>query len=137
MIDFPLPVEGLGGWLKLKCDVKPNGGSYDDKGLREPVYFTLGVDGNIFAGFTLAPMPGCCGVVVSIHSSSDGRIPSAQFHTIKQNVAKALGYGLMICTTDTTNVPQIVGGARSGWKWGEQFVNPRTNNRIVVGVKKL
>jgi hypothetical protein len=110
------------------------------KGLTEPMFF------NVYAWnserrngyFTLAPLPGCCGVVVSIDSylaknEASGKI----FHELKAAVARELGYSRMIATTQTRNFPELIGAAKNGWKMHEAFINKRTGEQLTVMEKAL
>ena len=91
--------------------------------------------------FNLAPLPGCCGVVVSCYSyltpmsrhTAIGKI----FHEIKEAVAKEMGYSLMISTTDMTNVPQVVSASRAKWRFIDFFTNKRTGNKLGVAIKHI
>lgn len=89
--------------------------------------------------FTLSPMPGCCGVVVSIHSYLNRKHPilGSNFHKLKAKVAKDLGYSRMLATTQTSNFPELIGAAKNGWRLHEAFINKRTNQQLTVMEKAL
>lgn len=116
-----------------------------EKGLEAPMHVTvLGSwcpQGTHLGYFTFSPLPGCCGVVVSSESSlhdvskisGTGRL----FHRLKAEVARKLGYSMMLATTQASNLPEVIGGAKAGWKWSNEFTNTRTGNLLFVGLKKL
>lgn len=92
--------------------------------------------------FTLSPMPGCCGIVVSTESFVDvywrGRGDSSKmFHKFKAQIAKVFGYKVMIMTTQLRNFPEVIGAAKSNWKFVHAFRNPRTDNDIGIAVKEI
>lgn len=90
--------------------------------------------------FTFAPMPSCCGVVVSTGSYilpeyRDYR--AYRFHDLKEHVARELGYSCMLATTHTSNFPEVIGAAKHGWKMHPAFINKRTGNQLTVMEKHL
>ena len=111
---------------------------YEGKGLDRPVQCQVHYNTNNknWAGFTLAPLYGCCGVVVS-SASSNTRLDSAQFHKIKAHIAKWLGYSLMLATVECTNFPEVIGAGKNGWNFVDSFTNKRTNHLLGVMVKHL
>lgn len=95
-----------------------------------------------FGRFTLAPMPGCCGVVVSTGSYIEpyqrGQYnPSRWFHSLKAETARHFGYTTMIMTTQLRNIPEVVGASHCGWKFHEFFRNKRTGHDIGIAIKVL
>src|ERR1700761_4391320 len=107
-----------------------------DKGLMESTNFIVlwnHSDKRIspFGRFTLVPMPGCCGIIVSVGSYLEPGFrsqhnPSRWFHEIKEKVARHFGYSLMLMTTQTSNFPEVIGAAKSGWRLHHSFRNART-----------
>lgn len=92
--------------------------------------------------FTLAPLPGCCGVVVStgswLHTKQRGlQYISVSFHEIKELVARHFGYSLMLSTVQLRNLPQIISGSKAGWKYIHHFRNKRTDHDLTLGLKEL
>jgi hypothetical protein len=109
-----------------------------DKGLEQPVRFSVSFTNSEkeIGSFAFAPMPGCCGVVVSIHSSLQCRQGKA-FHALKEHVARELGYSRMLATTETGNFPELIGAAKAGWKMHPAFTNKRTGHQLTVMEKAL
>ena len=103
-------------------------------------YEALDIGPHEIGSFKLAPMPGCCGVVVSTESILNprwrGSIPQI-FHRIKEQVAKQFGYSLMIATVQSRNYPEVIGASHNGWKFVHTFRNKRTTNDIGVMVKDI
>lgn len=92
--------------------------------------------------FTLEPMPGCCGIVVSTGSFLKEGWRGAHnigiwFHEIKQLTAVALGYRVMLMTTQLRNIPEVVGASRAKWRIFHCFRNKRTDNDIGIAFKEL
>lgn len=118
---------------------------YVDKGLCGEVQFSFYLSKEErkeeLGWFFLSPLPGCCGVVVSHGSFLLPQYRASDigdaFHRMKTKVAQELGYSAMISTTQLKNIPQIVGGAKHGWKYCETFRNKRTNNEIGIGIKLI
>lgn len=116
-----------------------------EKGLYKETYFQLfrmTDHSSIDIGRTcLAPMPGCCGVVISYNTflNKDSRHSglSDPFRKLKENLAKHLGYTLMIATTQASNVPAAGNFIKSKYNVVKTFVNKRTNNLLWLGIKEL
>lgn len=120
----------------------------DGKGLDKQTKFILWSVGNRegsvareFGQFYFSPMPGCCGVVVSHHTflNKDSRHSgvSDNFRKIKHELAKALGYTVMLATTQMENLPGVGNMMKSNYKIPLTFTNKRTNNLIGLGYKVL
>lgn len=94
-----------------------------------------------FGEFTLCPMPGCCGVVVStatkIAHPFVGKKLSKHMHKLKEHVALELGYSLMLSTTVSSNAPQVAGATKANWLVLEEFKNSRTGNELLLMSKRL
>lgn len=117
----------------------------EGKGLDKPIKFMV-IRGNDppreLGHFTLAPLPGCCGVVVSTESYLDpswrGKtVISEHFHKIKEATARKLGYSMMLATVQLRNIPEVVGGSKAGWKLDHFFRNKRTENDLAFMFKEL
>ena|SRR6185312_3115161 len=123
----------------------PDEVEYQEKGLNGSKQFTvvmgLGGPPTGVGTFTLSPMPGCCGVVVSENSNLDERYRGIwvgkQFHEIKAKVAAYFGYKAMIMTTQLRNFPEVIGAAKAGWSFKHSFRNKRTDNDIGIAIKDL
>lgn len=114
-----------------------------EKGLVNPESFTvIDLQSNESVGwFTLCPMPGNCGMVVStgtrVRWERRGRGLSYVLHEAKEELSRALGYTKMISTVQSFNDPQIISAKKSGWREVDEFTNKRTNNDILIMVKDL
>ena len=114
-----------------------------DKGLDRdtPFRLTIGTGTQEIGGFRLAPMPGCCGIVV-VHNMFlapqwRGSAYRQEIRDLKTTLCRRLGYTLMIATTRMDQVASVGNMIRSGYKIIETFTNSRTNHLIGVGTKKL
>lgn len=90
--------------------------------------------------FSLVPMPGCCGVVVSTDSFLNSEYRGSvgkRFHKLKADVARHFGYKTMLMTTHLRNIPEVVGASQARWKFFHYFRNDRTGNDIGIAVKVL
>jgi len=100
----------------------------------EPVARQLGY-------FYFSPMPGCCGIVVShntfLNTDCRGSGVSDPFRKIKNELAKALGYTVMIATTQMHNLPGVGNMIKSKYKIPLTFTNKRTSNLIGLGYKVI
>lgn len=90
--------------------------------------------------FYLSPMPGCCGVVVSHFTLLDEKSRhsglSQKFRDVKAEVAKLLGYTVMLGTTDMGNIPAL-GSFFKIYHIFHTFINKRTNHHVAIGYKVL
>lgn len=91
--------------------------------------------------YTLAPMPGCCGIVVStgawIHPFFQGKGLGDYFHKERVNLMKDLGYSCGMCTVTSENKTQIHILEKNNWKQVHSFENKRTGNIVQIWVKDL
>ena len=94
-----------------------------------------------YGRFTFAPLPGNCGIVVSTDTWIAERWrkqgSADRLHKIKENIARQLGYSLMLSTSISTNMPQVISAAKAGWKFVDHFQNKRTNHQCLIGIKHL
>lgn len=126
--------------LEARADV-----DLDDKGLNKSTrfrVFRVTDHSEIEIGQTyMSPMPGCCGIVVShntsLNSGSRHTGMSDAFRSLKEKMAKELGYGVMIATTQMSNIPAVGNFFKSKYKFVDTFTNPRTHNLIGIGIKKI
>lgn len=132
-------------WLEARCDQLDESAVELAKGLEKQanfqVYRVTATSEYKIGSTSLSPMPGCCGIVVShftyLTPDNRGKGLSNHFRNLKENLVKALGYGLMIATTDMANFPAVGNMFKSKYTMVESFVNPRTSHLIGVGVKKV
>lgn len=98
--------------------------------------FKIKAGNELIASFTLAQLPGCCGVCVStaahVSNSIRGKGLGKYLNNIRIRLAKAFKYGKMICTVIKGNVAQEKILIDNGWKVTDEFVNPKTGNIIVT-----
>lgn len=119
---------------------KPPSPYYGDKP-DLPYNWNVHVGPNWVAGFSLSPLPGCCGVVISHGAGVDPRYQGKGVGTLmnamRVDIARLYGYGTMLCTDLVTNTPQRRILARNGWKDVHTFTNPRTDNELAISVIDL
>lgn len=91
--------------------------------------------------FRFVTLPGNCGVVVSTDTYVEPAwrgFGGGALQEVKAHIAKELlGYSLMLSTVISTNVPEVVGASKAIWRFISDFVNKRTGNVCLVGVKHL
>lgn len=125
-----------------ECFVAAGDMAWTDKGFVNPTVFHVRDKNDTFIGsFTLAPMPGNCGIVVSTATWLPARVRgsglSYVLHHFKEDIARKAGYSIMLCTVVQGNEPQVKGATNVGWKFWYRFMNRRTNNVCEIGVKIL
>lgn len=97
-------------------------------------------DKNI-ALFKLYEMPHCCGIVVSCNAEVGklyrrkgiGRL----MNSFRLEIAKQLGYSLILCTDLLKNEPQRKILEKQGWKDIHRFNNSRTKNDLYISIKDI
>lgn len=117
----------------------------DGKGLDKQVNFKLyrvsKTSKHEIGSFSFSPMPGCCGVVVShftyLHKDMRGQGLSDAFRQLKEDLAKALGYSMMIATTQMENLPAVGNMMKSKYHMPVTFTNKRTNKLLGLGYKVI
>ena len=105
------------------------------------IFLMEGIIRRNLATFSLDDLPGCCGVCVSYHASTEqefrkcgiGRI----INRFRLALAKALGYGQIVCTVISTHHEQIQILKENGWNETFGFTNPKTKNSILFFRKDL
>lgn len=134
-----------GVWLEARCDQLDESAVELAKGLEKQanfqIYRVTATSEYLIGSTSMSPMPGCCGIVVShftkLTLENQGKGLSNPYRSLKENLAKALGYGLMIATTDMANFPAVGNMFKSKYNMIESFINPRTGHLVGVGVKKV
>jgi hypothetical protein len=129
--------------LQVAADVD-DGCDWAAKGLWHTVKFSLypswNSDGPL-GHFLLAPMPGCCGVVIStdtwIRPERRGQGFSKAMQAAKAHIATLLGYTLMLATIQMENIPELKSALGNGWKVDRTFTNKRTGKLLAVITKEL
>ena len=82
----------------------------------------------------LVDMPGCCGILIS--TGAKVAIPYTNkglgrlLNRFRIELARALGYGVLLCTDVITNRYQQAILDENGWEQITTFVNPRTYNIV-------
>lgn len=88
------------------------------------------------AFFRLVQMPGCCGICIStesyVHSKFRKLGVGTVLNLLRIDLAKELGYGLLMCTDVESNEPQQRILKKNGWVKIETFANPRTKNIVAI-----
>lgn len=122
---------------------------YLEKGFEIPIRFEVYherkmTDQTIYerkkvGAFTFSTLQACCAVVVSTQSylNAEPWDLGADFHALKELVAKKAGYSLMLATTETSNFPEVIGASKARWHLGKAFTNSRTGNQLTVMTKVL
>lgn len=141
---FDLP-DTVHVWLEARSEEDMQDLIPEQKGLFNSVNFTLWrvtKDSEYEIGrFTLAPMPGCCGIVVSAHTylnpNDRHKGLSNSFRALKHKLAKDLGYTVMIATSQTKDIPAFGNMLKSKYNIVNVFRNKRTTNDVAIGIKVL
>ena len=98
--------------------------------------FELKSEKKTIAYFDLVTLPGCCGVIVSMHShvtyQHRQKGIGALLNTYRILQAKEWGYGAIICTDISTNHFQNRILEKNKWLNIAQFNNPRTGNDVNI-----
>lgn len=130
---------GLNQWELTETRTKMDWSQKLDTGMYQLVQ-TFGKKEKI-ASFELYPMIHCCGICVSTQASVapqyQGRGLGTLLNSLRIDIARFAGYGLLLCTDIESNTYQRKILARNGWKDIHKFINPRTKNTIFVSVINL
>ena len=101
----------------------------------------INVEGVVVSKFELVQMSGCCGICIStgthVHPEFRGKGVNSLLNNFRIDIAKDLGYGLLMCTDLKSNTPQMKTLDKNGWKHIHEFKNPRTGNILNITVKEL
>lgn len=88
------------------------------------------------ATFEMTQLPGCCGVCVShgawVNTQFRGKGLGTALNQLRKNIARANGYGLLICTDLRNNLNQRKVLKVNGWADLTSFINPKTSNKVIV-----
>ncbi len=100
--------------------------------------------GRYLATFYMIQLPGNCGTVVSHHTALNRqqgygyeKWMSDAFRELKEDLAKRCKYTIMICTVVETNSYSVSNMKKSKYEVVKRFVNKRTRNTILVGIKDI
>jgi hypothetical protein len=93
------------------------------------------------ASFSLLEMPGCCGICISTKSYVEynyrGKGVNLLLNNFRIEVARNLGYGILLCTDVKSNTAQLNTLNKNNWKHIHEFLNPRTGNLLNISIKEL
>lgn len=91
--------------------------------------------------FTLIELPGCCGICISTGTQVYNKYRNKGVNTLLNNfridVAKQLGYDLLLCTDVSNNTHQLKTLDKNNWEHIYNFNNPRTGNNLNISIKNL
>ena len=89
----------------------------------------------------LAPFPGCCGIAISTGALVEypwrGKGVGTIMSAIRVEIAKAHGFGLLVCTDVAQNASQRRILQKAGWEDLTSFENPNTGNTVFVNAINL
>lgn len=96
---------------------------------------------DVLSTFKLYQMPHCCGILVSCNALvsipwRNMRIGTV-LNNLRQDIGRALGYTVILCTDIETNAPQRRLLATNGWKDILDFKNRRTGNKVYLAYISL
>lgn len=91
--------------------------------------------------FELYKMPHCCAIIVSckafVAPQFRGKRVGTLLNSFRQDIGRALGYSLMMCTDIEQNEHQRKLLKTNGWKDIYDITNKRTGNRVYISVINL
>lgn len=96
-------------------------------------------DVETIATFYLTDTPGCCGILISNYTHvqygyRNNKI-SYLLQDMKTYLANKLHVGMLMATVVSTNTPEQISLAKTGWHKVNTFDNPGTGNSVDVWVK--
>ena len=129
-----------------KSQIAPD---YPDKGLLGPEMFNIywkkeyqfSYTHELAIGtFTLVPMPGCCGAVVStslfLEKQYRGTPIGKEFMELKEWTPEYLGYSAVFATIQLKNLAELKSSAKRQYKIIGNWKNDRTGNHLAIIFKK-
>ena len=100
--------------------------------------YRLLVNDGVAASWKLYQLPHCCAIAVSceslVNSNYRGKRLGTTLNSLRQDIARVMGYSLLLCTDITTNTHQRQLLATQGWKDIYQVHNKRTKNDVIISV---
>jgi hypothetical protein len=103
--------------------------------------YRLILNNQLVSTFELIPMINCCGILVSTRSIVYDKFKNKGIGTIlnsfRIDIARAMGYSLLLCTDVDNNDYQQKILLRNGWKNIFSFINQRTSNKVNIHVINL
>ena len=101
-------------------------------------HYRLKFGKDIVATWKLYQLPHCCAICVSCNAFVEpkwrGKRLGTTLNSLRQDIARGLGYSLLMCTDITKNEHQRKLLATQGWKDLYQVLNRRTRNTVVISV---
>lgn len=95
----------------------------------------------LISWWKMVQMPGCCGILIStgVYVDKDYRNKGINkvLNQFRIQVAKKLGYGILLCTDVKSNIPQQKTLEANGWENLFEFKNPRTKNIVNIHAIKV
>lgn len=95
----------------------------------------------VLATFYLAQMHGCCGVCMSFHAHVNREFGNKGLGRLLNNLridlARAKGYGILMCTDVDFNTRQRSILKKNGWEDIFSFTNPRTTHLVNISIHRL
>lgn len=130
-----------GELVDLYAIVHENAEFYAGKGLHRTIGFSvIQKEGTEVGNFHLAPMPGCCGMVVStglyIKEGFRGTPESREFMEMKEWLPEWLGYSAVIATVQLENIAELKSSAKRQYKIIANWNNNRTGNELGIIFKR-
>lgn len=91
--------------------------------------------------FEFADISGQCGAIISTDTSILNEYRNkgvgTELQSLKERIAKDLGYSAILATTRASNSAETRVLEKTGWKSVSSFINSRTSNQVLVWIKKL
>lgn len=122
---------------------KPIAGEYPTAGMHDIRIETVADHKfeSTVVNFRLQELPGCCGILVSyntaVYPKYRGKGVNSFLQGIKEKIAEANGYTVLVATTRADNAAEIHILEKYGWVRSYDFVNNRTRNPVVFYIKNL
>jgi len=90
----------------------------------------------VITTFRIKQLPGCCGVGVStgveVRPTFQNMGVSTLMNKFRQEYAKLLSYGVLLCTDVESNIAQQKVLKKNKWKKLHSFRNPKTSNQVAI-----
>lgn len=115
---------------------------FPDKGLQNPQKFTVihKKTKKEIGTFTLAPMIGCCGIIIStaLYLNKEYRSTpiSKEFMQLKEWTPLYLGYSAVIATIREDNIAEIKSSTKRNYKTIARWRNDRTGANLALIFKQ-
>lgn len=114
---------------------------YNEKLTMGEYLLRLDKDKGVIASFKLYPMINCCGIAVSTQAHVvefwRNKGLGTVLNQVRQDIARADGYSLLLCTDVGSNTYQRKILAHNGWRDLTSFINRRTKNEVFVSAINL